>query len=249
MFLGDEQHEAYSSPQLQPLYPPGPYEYPQVTALLLTYEIDREVARQVVPEPLDVGERATCVLAIYDYAHVNGLGAYDELMIGISTQYEGEPVTYAPYYVLDSDAAIAVGREVWGIPKKRGEVELDVDGHVATGRAARGGVELAVATVDTATSTDSHPLGGSRARTAYWKRIPSASSGEPPALNRVVTSVTREIEVEWAYRGKGEVELFRSAADPVAVFEPVSEVIGYLLECSWILDREPDAVLHRFEES
>jgi acetoacetate decarboxylase len=249
MFVGDDQHEAYSTPQLQPLYPQGPYEYPSLEALVLTYELDRELAREIVPEPLDLREPSTCVLGVYEYDHVNGLGAYAEFMVGIAAEYDGDPVTYTPYYILDSDAAIAVGREVWGIPKKDGEVTLEIDGEVATASVSRSGADLATATVQATEVTDRHPFGGSPLRNVHWKRIPSASKGAPPAMNRLVTSVTRDIDVEWAYRGPGEVELFRSAADPVAIFEPEAEPTGYLLECSWILDREEDAVLHRFKEA
>lgn len=249
MFLGDEQHEAYSTPQLQPLYPEGPYEYPELTALVLTYEIDRGLARDVVPEPLDLRASPTCVLGVYEYEHVNGLGGYEEFMVGVAAEHDGEPVTYTPYYVLDSDAAIAVGREVWGIPKKHGEVALETDGAVATGSVSRGGADLATLTVETTSATDSHPFGGSTLRNVHWKRIPSASKGDPPAVNRLVASVTREVDVAWAYRGQGDVDLSRSAADPVAVFEPDGDVTGYLLECSWVLDRAEDALVHRFEEA
>lgn len=249
MFLGDEQHEAYSTPQLQPLYPRGPYEYPSVEALILTYDIDRELAREVVPEPLDLRPSPTCVLGVYEFAHVNGLGGYEEFMVGVAAEHDGEPVTYTPYYVLDSDAAIAVGREVWGIPKKHGTVTLETDGTVATGHVSRGGTDLAALTVETTASTDRHPFGGSTLRNVHWKRIPSASKGDTPAVNRLVASVTRDIDVAWAYRGSGDVELSRSAADPVAVFEPAGDVMGYLLECSWVLDRADEAVVHRFEES
>jgi acetoacetate decarboxylase len=249
MFLGDEQHEAYSTPQLQPLYSKGPYEYPEFTALVLTYEIERDLARSIVPEPLKLREPLTCLLAVYEYEHVNGLGAYDEFMLGIATEYEGETVTYAPYYVLDGDAAVAAGREVWGIPKKHGTVNLDTDGDVATGRVERGGTELAVATVATNEPADRHPFSRSTFRNVHWKRIPSASKNEPPAVNRLVTSVVHDIDVDWAYRGAGDVELSHSAADPVSLFEPSGDVTGFLLNCSWVLDQEEDAVLHRFEEA
>jgi acetoacetate decarboxylase len=248
MFLGDEQLEAYSTPQLSPLYPQGPYEYPDVRALLVTYELDRELARDLVPAPLGLRESPTCVLGVYEYGHVNGFGGYEEFLVGIAASHEGDPVTYTPYCILDGDAPLAAGREIWGLPKKTGEVSLDTDGAVATGRVARGGVDLATVTVETTDPTDRHPFAGSTLRNVHWKRIPSAAADEQPAVNRLVTSLTHDIDVEWAHRGSGDVELSRSAADPVAVFEPAGEVSGYLLECSWVLERATDPVIHRFEE-
>lgn len=248
MFTGNEQQDAYGMPQLQPLYPRGPYEYPSVTGLLLSYEIEPELARDVVPAPLEVRDPPTCLFGVYDYEHVNGLGAYEELMIGVSARYEGDPVTYTPYSILDSDAAIGVGREVWGIPKKHGQVALDLTGEVVTARISRGGVELAVATAETTQSMEQHPLGQSL-RNVHWKRIPSASKEAPPQVNRLVTSVNRDIDVEWTYRVVGDLQLSHSAADPIAVFGPSGEVTGYLLKGSWVLDQEEDAVLHRFEEA
>lgn len=249
MHLGDQQHESYSMPQFSPLYPRGPYRYPSVTALLVRYEMDADRFRDLLPDPLAGRGDPVCLIAVYEYEPVNGFGAYNELMIGLAAAHDGDPVTYTPYYLLDGDAPIAAGREIWGIPKKAGTVELDTDGSVCVARAARGGVDLAVVTAEPVEFTEDHPLRASVVRNVHWKRIPAATKGEPPVVNRLVESQTRDIAVEWAQRGPADVEFSASAADPLSIFEPVDTPVGYLVEASWTLDSTDDAVVHRFTEA
>ena len=49
--------------------------------------------------------------------------------------------------MLESDGAVATGREAYGQAKKHGQVSLGADGDLVVGRIARNGVEIALATM------------------------------------------------------------------------------------------------------
>jgi acetoacetate decarboxylase len=246
---GEDQHEAYSMPQAAPLYPEPPYEYPAFTALLLQCQFPAETVRGLVPAPLEPVAGAPGLLAVYDYEGTDGLGAYREFLVGLPVTYGGERFTYAPLMVLGSDAAIAAGREIWGIPKEAGEVDLDPGGAMPTARVERGGATLLTASLDPTDSTDDHPLRAPEFRSVQWKRIPAAERGAPPVVNRLVVSRTHEVETDRALTGPAAVDMGGSAADPLEALAPTGEVTGYLVSGSWLLDTAEDAVLHRFEEA
>ena len=60
---------------------------------------------------------------------------------------DGSPAVYSPFLVLESDGAVAAGRELYGQPKKHGQVSLAPDGDLLVGRVARNGIEIATATM------------------------------------------------------------------------------------------------------
>lgn len=240
--------DAFSMPGVAPLYPEGPYEYDGFTAVLFEYAVERERLDRLVPGPLDVRTDAM-VLGFYDYSVVNGFGSYNELVTGIPVAYEGRQMLYAPYLLLDGDAPMAGGREVWGIPKKLGTVDIDPEGATVTASASRGGTTLVEATLDTRAPAEDHPLAADRFENVYRKTIPAAEKGAAPVVDRLVVAETSDVYAERALTGPGTLEFGRSAADPLDVFAPGGDPTAYLVEGEWTLGRTDDAVLHRFEES
>jgi acetoacetate decarboxylase len=240
---------AYSMPTMAPSYPEGPYEYDEFTVLTLAFEMEPAVADRLVPGPLDPLAPPVCHLSFYDYGQVTGFGAYNEFAVSIPTTYEGEVRSFSPYFVLDGDDPLTAGREVWGIPKKHGAIAVDTDGGLPHASVERDGVELASASVDPERETDDHPLTGETAESIYHKRIPSASAGEPPVVDRLVTAHVRDIEVNRAVTGPGYVSVSGSASDPIGVLEPTGDVTGYMTRVEWVLETAEDAVLHDFREA
>ena len=59
---------------------------------------------------------------------------------------DGTRAVYSPFLVLESDGAVAAGRELYGQPKKYGQVSLAPDGDLLVGRVARNGIDIATAT-------------------------------------------------------------------------------------------------------
>lgn len=247
--MTDPPERAYSMPSMAPSYPEGPYEYGEFTVMTLAFEIDPDVHERLVPAPLETGDRPACRLSFYDYGPVPGFGAYNEFAVSIPVTHDGRQLSFSPYFVLDGDDPLTAGREIWGIPKKHGSIAVDTDGGLPHATVSRSGHELAAASVDFTGETADHPLSGSRFESVYHKRIPSASAGEPPAVDRLVTAVVRDVTVHRAMTGSGDVSVSGSDADPIGVLSPTGDVTGYVIEAEWVLETAEDAVLHVFSEA
>jgi len=52
------------------------------------------------------------------------LGPYRETILGLSVMYNGQATEYLTHLILDSNAPILVGREIYGFPKKMGHIEF-----------------------------------------------------------------------------------------------------------------------------
>ena len=59
---------------------------------------------------------------------------------------DGTRAVYSPFLVLGSDGGVAAGRELYGQPKKVGEVVLEPRGDLIVGIVRRNGIEIATAT-------------------------------------------------------------------------------------------------------
>jgi len=112
---------AHTIPIDAPLYPSLPIRYRNVEYLIFTYETDEEAALDVLPDKLELELPATATIVFLDIPYCT-LGAYHEAYIALDAYLDGEPVHYVVYNVMDNDAAVAVGREVWGVPKKMGHI-------------------------------------------------------------------------------------------------------------------------------
>src|SRR5271169_5451234 len=73
---------------------------------------------------------------------VLGVGSYHEAVISLPVEFQGKPGQYMAYLYLDSDTAIAAGREIWGFPKKYARFPSSARKDVLTKRVERGGIEL-----------------------------------------------------------------------------------------------------------
>lgn len=243
-------HESYSVPHVAPLYPEGPYEYHDATALALFYSVEESLAERLLPEPLDVAGRPNLSLWFFEYPRTNGLGAYNEMVVGVNARHDDERLMYVVYEGLDSEVPICAGREIHGTGKKFGAVRVAQSGNLQTATYERNGIELVSASVGRDEYVEDHPMTHDTARNAYWKRIPSAAKDAPPAVDRITTSVTRDIDVHWALSGDATVSFERSAADPLSRLAPSSEseVSGYVLNLDFVLDDAENPILHTFEE-
>ena len=142
-----DPRELTSTPYGAPLTPPLPMRMRQTEILTIVYRTDREAADALVPDPLELADDLV-VAQIYRMHDADWFGAYCESAFQLPVRLpDGTRGTCSPFLVLESDGAVATGREAYGQPKKHGQVSLGADGDLLVGRIARNGVEIAVATM------------------------------------------------------------------------------------------------------
>jgi acetoacetate decarboxylase len=158
-----DPRDLHSTPHLAPLVPVLPIRLRRTETLTIVYRTDRTAADALIPEPLELtGD--LCMVHVYKMHDAEWFGVYCESAFQLPVRMpDGRPAVYSPFLVLESDGAVAAGREIYGQPKKAGQVSLDPNGDLLVGRIGRNGIEVATATM-------------------CWKQTPS-SGGE---LERLV---------------------------------------------------------------
>jgi acetoacetate decarboxylase len=227
-----------STPFGAPLVPPLPI-------LTIVYRTDRAAADGLIPQPLELtGD--LCVAHVYRMHDAEWFGVYCESAFQLPVRLpDGAPMVYSPFLVLESDGAVAAGREAYGQPKKAGQVSLAPDGDLLVGRIARNGIDVATATM-------------------CWKQSPSSGAaleelvpGSGVNVNLRIRqeqegTVSRELVVRGfedvleseAWTGPGTLELRPNAQLPVYLL-PVREVV-LALHRVVDLTLPPGRVVHRY---
>lgn len=123
---------------------PAVTDYIWKNARLLTLDVAvaREVAGDLLPKPLRLAHPARATLFVADYPETSFGSAYREAAILLSVEDEAGAALHCPWMVVDDDAALILGREVLGFPKKMAEIRLEERTGGVVGRVVRKDVEV-----------------------------------------------------------------------------------------------------------
>jgi acetoacetate decarboxylase len=234
-----------STPYGAPLVPVLPIRLRRTEILTVVYRSDRAAADALIPAPLQLAGDL-CVVHVYRMHDAEWFGLYCESAFQIPVVLpDGTPAVYSPFLVLESDGAVAAGRELYGQPKKYGQVSLAADGDLLVGRVARNGIEIATATT-------------------VWKQCP-AEGGELERLvpgaavnvnlrvlpvdgsemrRELVARTFADLEEHEAWLGPATLELRPNAQVPVHLLAVREVVLG--LHRVLDLSLPPGRVVHRY---
>ncbi len=237
--------DVQSTPYLAPLVPVLPIRLRRTEILTIVYRTDPAAADALVPTPLELtGD--LCIVHVYKMHDAEWFGVYCESAFQLPVRLpDGRLAVYSPFLVLESDGAVAAGRETYGQPKKAGQVSLEPAGDLLVGRIGRNGIDVATATM-------------------CWKQTPAASADlerlvpgsglnvnlrvrqeEAGRVSRelVVRSFEDVVEHE-AWTGPGTLELRPNAQLPVHLLT-VGEVV-LALHRMLDLTLAPGSIIHTY---
>jgi acetoacetate decarboxylase len=143
---------AHSIPLDVPLHGRPPARFRDGEVLTLQYRTDPEAIAAVLPAPL-VAAGDTVMVQIARWGDVPGMGRdtheANVMVAAHFTAATGEVVrgAYSPYFFVDSDRAMAGGREFHGQPKRMAEVSLETRGDLVVGLVARNGIDVFTGTL------------------------------------------------------------------------------------------------------
>jgi acetoacetate decarboxylase len=136
-----------SSPFGAPLVPVLPVRLRRTEILSVVYRTARAASDSLIPQPLRLASDL-CVLHVYHMHDAEWFGDYCESAWQLPVLLpDGTPAVYSPFLVLESDGAVAAGREAYGQPKKAGEVQLAAHGDLLVGTVRRNDIQIAMATM------------------------------------------------------------------------------------------------------
>jgi acetoacetate decarboxylase len=225
----------YTMPLPAPLYPEPPFRYRGGNALICVYRANPDAIRSMVPEPLQPAP-GDLVFACQNDFHVPGVVAsYHEAVVSIPVEFRGNPGQYMAYLYLDSDLAIAGGREIWEFPKKRGQfVFSDIQG-VLSRKVERGGVELLNISFQPLREGKQEDLAGLANPLYNLKLIPSVKQGAPPDVKQLTATILQNIVVHRLVEGSATVKIGSSDEDPLHLLQPIELVKGIYSELDFDL--------------
>jgi acetoacetate decarboxylase len=214
----------FSMPLPAPLYEAPPYDY-QAEFVQAYYLADTDKISGLVPEPLEPAPSglATCFVAWY--SSVTGLGPYHEAFFLVGVNYKGRAGLFCPLIWVDSDAALAAGREIWGFPKKMANISLKREKDKASGIVERGGMNI----IQMEVNREREPSLPDRADGEIYllRVIPSPDGKEPPERRLVTLTLGTGGGRETSELKAGEtiIRLSGSGQDPVDLLEP-QKILG-----------------------
>ncbi|MHA1264180.1 MAG: acetoacetate decarboxylase family protein [Candidatus Helarchaeota archaeon] len=118
-----KQQINYSMPHQCGLYPPPPYIYHNMRAILAVIQCKPGIKEKYLPPEFEPIEYGIDVIFIVEYPE-SSLGPYNESLILLYCSYKGKPGAFVLNIYVDSEEALTAGREVYGYPKKMCDIKL-----------------------------------------------------------------------------------------------------------------------------
>jgi acetoacetate decarboxylase len=237
--------ELTSTPYGAPLVPPLPVRLRRTEILTVVHRTDRAAADSLIPSPLELASDLV-VVHVYRMHDAEWFGRYCESAWQLPVRLpDGTPAVYSPFLVLESDGAVAAGREAYGQPKKVGKVTLRPHGDLLVGRVRRNSIAVATATMawkqTPATDGTLDELVEGAGRNVNL-RVRQEEAGV--VARELVVREFGDVTVHEAWAGAATLELRANAQMPVHML-PVREVV---LGLHRVLDitLEPARIVHRY---
>jgi acetoacetate decarboxylase len=211
----------YSIPTMAPLFGPPPYEYRDSWIMAIMFKTTPEVLKGLIPRPL-VPNPNDIMFVLIERLFATGLGNYNEFILGAPAIFEEEQVNYCVFLMVDTDISMAVGREIWGFPKKLGQLNLEEKNGIVTGTVERGGTMLVKGTMELSA------LGKSNEAPRPFvnlKLIPSVKKNAPPDVMQLTSTALENYKFHRMYKGKATLEFGTSPENPFHDL-PIKEILG-----------------------
>lgn len=117
-----EQQINYSMPHQCGLFPPPPYHYPKMRAIISLFQTPLDVKKKYLP-PSFRALRTSDVLFITEYPDTT-IGPYNESLIMLTCKHGNKMGLFVLNIYVTTDDALCAGREIWGYPKKIADIQL-----------------------------------------------------------------------------------------------------------------------------
>lgn len=218
------KEQAFAMPLTNPAYPRGPYRFINREFLIITYETDLNLLREVVPEPLEVVEPLV-KFEVIRMPDSSGFGSFTESGQVIPVRYKGKSGNYTHAMYLDDLPPIAGGREIWGFPKKLAKPSLVIENETLLGTLDYGSCRIATATMGYKyQALDSKKIMDSMLSPGYLLKIIPHVDGSTRICELVEYELT-DVSVKGAWSGPAQLELFHHALAPVASL-PIKRIVN-----------------------
>jgi acetoacetate decarboxylase len=114
-----------------------------VSRLEVFWETKPEIVERLLPPPLEPSDRPIVFAYTAIFGKTNfGIATYKESAVFLLCKYKGEAGSYCLSMPVDHDIAMALGREMFGYPKKIATIHLEKSKGKAVGWTERHGIRI-----------------------------------------------------------------------------------------------------------
>lgn len=191
----------------------GPFIWTNAKVLAVEARVSREAALALLPAALRLPDPPTATLFVADYPETQFGSVYHEAAVLLHVEDAAGPALHCPWMVVDDDAALILGREVLGFPKKMAEIRLEAREGGMVGTVRRRGTEV-MRLEATLHETETAPE-------PFFARRMINVIGTLPSGMRLLELSPGEEMIHSAQRGEARVTLTSSERDPLAALEAV----------------------------
>jgi acetoacetate decarboxylase len=222
-----DPREVRGTPHVAPLLPQFPLRMRNTEILTVVYRSDRAAIEAMVPEPLVLlGDLV--LVHVYAMHDAEWFGVYGESAVHIPVRHETSGTTgaYSPFLVVEGDGPVAAGREIYGQPKKAGQIALAAHGDLLVGTVTRNDITIVTATMpykQVAGTPEDLEKHASFRTNINLKVVPDVD-GSGMAVRELTARTLADVVVHEVWRGRGTLELRPNAQVPVHLL-PVREVV------------------------
>jgi acetoacetate decarboxylase len=202
-----------SIPVQAPLYPEPPYYYEGAHGVFFVYDTEKENIKKVLPEFFDVGDMPLVALAVLEYPKTT-IGPYNEAYALVQAKCGDVSGWFNPFMWVNTDDALAAGREIWGFPKKIADIKVLKEEEQVKGVVERRGVKIIDTVVEPASPLEM-PLEGS---VLTFKQMFKADGSGEEVRRVVLTNV--DFKPTEMMSGKGVIKFGKSKDDPIHILKP-----------------------------
>lgn len=218
-----QRTENWAGPIDSPLYPPLPAYYRNVEFQIVYFRTDEKRVALLLPEQFEPAEGGLCVAVGINVPFCSNYGPFQETIVASQVVFRGEKGFYAHAVLLNNDAAIAAGREIYGTPKKYAHVNITREGNTITTTCSRNGVPIVQLTskhCEPASLEDMIPV----FPIFMLKVMPRVDKPEP-LVKQVTSTPLTETTCHALFKGPGTVRFEPSVDGGFWCLEP-KEVLG-----------------------
>lgn len=187
-----------------------------------------EIVARLLPPPLMPADMPGGLIFIAQYPETNLGPGYREAALYLSCQYEKEQGTYCLSMPIDSEPSrMHNGRDIFGLPKKMCQINLEKEGNKVSGWVERFGIRFVEINIELSGSLPEVPPTGPSFTFKAMPRIDLKPGFDGPVL---LCKQKTEVRMKSFEIGVPEVIMQPSVADPWSEVEIEQATIGFFME-------------------
>lgn len=217
-------------PENSPLYMPLPYKYNDFEKISVYCECDPNGIRKLLPS---VFEPVSNIVEFFILQNneIEGLRNYSEGGVVIPCKYKNIVGGHVAFEWVTTDDALCAGREIWGYPKKLGEVTFDSNETGAVGTISRNGAVLFVMEINYKEKNLELPSLQPR---LIVKRILNSHNDEL-SIDQVIMNQVENSRTSIVKTAEAKITINTVVDDPIHVLNPSSVIGGQYIRGEFLL--------------